>query len=496
MSSPLQVRRWVAALFLAVAAAAGGIIGSLATAKTRAGHYVPVMVASASTQAASQVSFVSGFWPVLKAALPAVVNVSSSRTVRMPESPFSMDPFFRRFFGEDFFRNMPREQREHSLGSGVIVSPDGYILTNYHVVEKASDIKVSRTSEHEFKAKVVGTDSKTDLALLKIDEKNLPVLTFADSSKVHVGDFALAIGDPFGVGETATMGIVSATGRGGLGIETYEDFIQTDAAINPGNSGGALINVNGELIGINTAILSGSGGNLGIGFAIPANMARYVMEQILKNGKVIRGWLGVVIQPVTPDIAKAFGLTGTPRGALVGDVSSGSPAARAGLKKGDIILELNGQPITESRELQLKVAEIPPGTTVRLTIFRNGSQQQIPVTLGEMPANLGQPGEGGGGGERGSVLEGLSVDNLTGQIARELGLPPGTEGVVVTDVQPGSNAAEAGLRRGDVIQEVNRRPVTNVSEFRRAVRQAGNQPLLLLINRQGTTLFVTISPQG
>ena len=497
MANAFRGRRGVAALFLVLALVIGGLLGSfLTTLLFGSGRSVPLLVASAGNRGIGAVSFDSGFAEVAKAVLPSVVNVSSSKVVKVPgigpESPF-LDPFFRQFFGNDFMRqfNVPREQREHSLGSGVIVSPDGYILTNYHVVEKATEIKVSRSGQREFKAKIIGTDPKTDIAVLKVDEKNLPAITFGDSSKVRVGEFALAIGNPFGVGQTVTMGIVSATGRGGLGIEAYEDFIQTDASINPGNSGGALVNVRGELIGINTAILSRSGGNNGIGFAIPVNMARQVMEQILKHGKVVRGWLGVVIQPVTPEIAKAFGLSGEPRGALVSDVTPDSPAAKAGLQKGDIIIDLNGQPVADSRELSLKVANLQPGSTAKLTLWRNGAQREIAVTLGEMPANLGRPGEGGGEGG-GTALEGLSVDELTPQIARQLGISPGTKGVVITDVQEGSAAAEAGLRQGDVIQEVNRRPVTNVAEFQRAVRQAGRQPVLLLVNRGGDTLYVVV----
>src|SRR5262249_23990354 len=254
-------------------------------------------------------------------------------------------------------------QREHSLGSGVIVSSDGHILTNNHVVDGATEIKVSLPDKREMNAKVVGTDPKTDVAVLKIDARELPTLPLGDSTKMRVGDCAIAVGNPFGVGETVTVGIISATGRGGLGIEDYEDFIQTDAAVNPGNSGGPLVNVNGELIGINTAILSGGGGNEGVGFAVPINMARTVMNQILKTGKVTRGWLGVAVQPVTPSIAKAFGVSGEARGALIADISPDSPAAHAGLAKGDIIVEMNGQPVTDSRALSLKVSEMAPGTT-------------------------------------------------------------------------------------------------------------------------------------
>ncbi|MBI3951038.1 MAG: DegQ family serine endoprotease [Acidobacteria bacterium] len=497
----LQKRSWIVALMI-LALAVGGVAGSLVTARsqwlpfgpTRA---VPMYIARSEPGADSPVMGPTTYAPIVRQATAAVVNISSSKIVRTQGgglSPFFDDPFFRRFFGNEFGRqfNIPREQWEQSLGSGVIVSPEGYILTNNHVVDGATDIKVFMADKRELKARIVGTDPKTDIAVLKVEERNLPTLTLGDSSTVQVGDVVLAIGNPFGIGQTVTMGIVSATGRGNLGIEDYEDFIQTDAAINPGNSGGALIDTRGQLIGINTAILSnGAQGNQGIGFAVPINMARQVMEQILKNGKVTRGWLGVLIQPVTPAVAKAFGLS-EPRGALVGDVTADSPAARSGILKGDVILELNGQRINESRELQLRIAQTAPGTTARLKIFRNGREQEISVTLGELPteqAHASQDSEGG------STLEGLSVDELTPQIARQLGLSPQTRGVVVVEVQPGGAAADAGLQRGDVIEEVNRKPVTSVSEFERAIGQAGNDSVLLLINRDRQSFFVTVEPR-
>jgi serine protease Do len=306
----------------------------------------------------------NSFAPIVKKVLPEVVNISSSKVVKNPTGfsgqlpeGMQMDPFFRQFFGDNSGHqfNAPREDRERSLGSGVIVSPEGYILTNNHVVADATDIQVTTSDKHEYQARVVGTDPKTDIALLKINATNLPAITVGDSSKMQVGDMVLAIGDPFGVGETVTSGIVSAMGRTNLGIEDYEDFIQTDAPINPGNSGGALVNDRGELIGINTAILShGSGGSQGVGFAVPVNLARNVMDQIIKNGKVTRAYLGVSIQEVSPQLAKAFG-EAEPRGALVGDVSSGSPAEKSGLQKGDIIVELNGKPIADSNELRMSI---------------------------------------------------------------------------------------------------------------------------------------------
>jgi serine protease Do len=493
--------RWMALMGLFVAFLLGGMAGSTLTAKTGrspfgTGNAAPMWLATASPVQTRQVSFSDGFSAVAEKDVPAVVNIASTKVVRSPDSeqmsPFFSDPFFRQFFGDQFTpqQQMPREEREHSLGSGVIVRADGYILTNNHVIDGASEIKVTMGNKREYKARVIGRDPKTDIAVLKVEATNLPVLVFGDSSKVKVGDFALAIGNPFGLNQTVTMGIVSATGRGDLGIEDYEDFIQTDASINPGNSGGALVNVNGDLIGINTAILSGgSGGNQGIGFAIPINMARQVLDQILKQGKVSRGYLGAWIQPVTPQIAKAFGLS-QPRGALLGDVDPTGPAGKSGLQRGDVVLAIDGQAIADSREFRLKVAMMKPGTTVKLKVFHNGAEREVPVILGELPSK-GIAGQSETG-EPNAALQGLSVDELTPDVTRQLNLPAKTFGVVITGVQPGSAAAEADLRRGDVIQEVNHKPVRTVKDFTGAVSQLGKQSILLLINRGGNTLYVAL----
>jgi serine protease Do len=494
----IRLRRLTAVIAFLLTLGLGGTAGSwLASRKTSKG--VNLLVSSVNAQGGQQVSFENGLTPVVERVVPAVVNISSEKIVRFsdsgPTSPFFFDPFFREFFGDESPRgyNQPRERREQSLGSGVIISPDGYILTNNHVVDSATEVRISLADKRELKAKIVGTDPRTDVAVLKVDGTNLPVLPIADSSKVRPGQFVLAVGNPFGLGQTVTMGIVSATGRGNLSIVDYEDFIQTDAPINPGNSGGALVDIHGALIGINTAILSRSGGNQGIGFAVPINMAREVMDRLIKDGKVVRGWLGVSIQPVTPAIARAMGLD-KPAGALIGDVTSGSPAEKAGLRRGDVVLAINGESISETRELSLKVALLAPGTTARLKVYRDRREIEVPVVLGEQPAErrtFGPAAEPGAA----RALEGVSVGNLNPQIRQQLGLPTSVVGVVVTAVEPGSPAAEAGLRRGDVIQEVNRRPVSNVSDFDRAIRQTGRDTVLLLVNRGGNTMFVPVEPR-
>jgi serine protease Do len=441
----------------------------------------------------------TGFAPVVKKVLPAVVTISSTKISKIPAESFPQfpdNPMFRQFFGDDFSRgfNIPRQvprERERGLGSGVVMTPDGYILTNNHVVDGASTVTVTLADKREFKATVVGADPKSDIAVLKINASDLPCITVGDSSKVQVGDYALAVGNPFGVGKTVTMGIVSATGRSHLGIEDYEDFIQTDAPINPGNSGGALVNDRGELIGINTAIIAhGSEGNQGIGFAIPVNMARNVMEQIVEHGKVSRAYLGIIPQDITPDMAKQFGEKEA-RGALVADVSPNSPAQKSGVERGDIILEVNGKPVTDSNELRMNISLMQPGSQANLKVLRNGSEHDINVTLGTLPTErTAANSDENNNGSAKSALAGVSVQNLDADTASDLGVPANTKGVVVTDVDPSSEAAEAGLRRGDVIQEVNRQPVSNTAEFERAIRNSKESKPLLLVNRNGSTMYL------
>lgn len=436
----------------------------------------------------------NSYAPVLKSVLPAVVNISSSKVVRgQSESSEETMPFFRQFFGGgdgegNFALPQPRDHREKSLGSGVIISPEGYLLTNNHVVDGATDVRVTLSDKREFQGRVVGTDPKTDIAVLKIEASNLFPITIGDSAKAEVGDTVLAIGDPFGVGETVTKGIISATGRGNLGIEDYEDFIQTDAPINPGNSGGALINDRGELIGINTAIIThGSGGNQGIGFAVPSNLARTVMEEILKNGKVTRAYLGIFPQDVTPAIAKAFGEK-DPNGVLVSDVSPNSPAEAAGLQRGDIILEVNGKPMTDSNQLRMTISMMQPGSEAKLKVVHGGSQRELTVKLRELPTEQAENNNQTDDRQRASA--GIEVANLTPDLAQQLNLPATTTGVVVKRVNPSSPLADSGLREGDVVQEVNHQPVKNVSDFYNAMHKDATNPLLL-VNRGGRTLFIT-----
>jgi Do/DeqQ family serine protease len=429
-----------------------------------------------------------------------VVNIQTTSNVettrqRTPIPNLPDDPFFRRFFGDPFGDQQPSERRQRGLGSGVIVSPDGYILTNNHVVENATDITVKLNDKREMKARLVGTDPRSDVAVLQIQATGLTAMKLGDSSRLRVGDIVLAIGNPFGLDETVTMGIVSATSRRNTDIvptDGYADFIQTDAAINPGNSGGALVNARGELVGINTAIYSGTGGNLGIGFAIPVNMARGIMEQILTTGKVSRGYLGIMIQDVTADLATAFKLSSA-EGVLIGDVTADSPGAKAGLQKGDVVVAVNGQSVADAQDLRLRVSQMAPGSTVRLDVVRDAQRRQLTATLVEYPETVARAGGPNAPEPSEAGLEGLQVSTLTADIAQQLDLPATVRGVVVTNVDPNSSAADAQIQRGDVIQEVNRQPIANVQQFRAAIREAGNQPILLLVNRGGQTRFAVIA---
>lgn len=479
-----------------VAVCALTVAGGLCAAALESRSHIALKLADPN-EAPSRITMA----PAARAAMPAVVKISASKVVKTPAgfSNQQFDPFQQFFgggggqgFGENLIpRQAPQSHREGGLGSGVVVSADGYILTNNHVVDGATDVVVTLPDRREFKAKVIGTDAKTDIAVIKIDASNLPVITVGNSAKMQIGDAVLAIGNPYGVGQTVTMGIVSATGRAGLGIEDYEDFIQTDASINPGNSGGALVNDRGELIGINTAILApGSGGNQGIGFAVPVNLVRNVMDQIVTHGSVERAYLGVTIQEVTPAIARAIGLNG-PEGALVSDVSPNSPAQRAGLQSGDVILAMNGTPVAESNQLRMNVSLMNPGQTVHLKVFRNGQTSEITAQVGTLPGQKVERASREGGAAGSQALEGVSVEDLDAQTARQAGLPANTRGVVVTQVDPGSAAAQAGLKQGDVIQEVNHRAVGNADDLSSALHGSHGESLLL-VNRGGNKLYLAV----
>ena len=429
---------------------------------------------------------------------PAVVTIRSSRRVRAPQQfPFMEDPFFQRFFGGGLPGGGSRgggTQVQQALGSGVIVTANGEILTNHHVIDGAEEIKVDLSTRKTYSAKLVGSDPPSDLALLKINTSDLPVLQLADSDQVRVGDVSLAVGNPLGIGETVTAGIISAKGRAtGSGDGSFQDFLQTDAPINQGNSGGALVNTRGELIGINSQILSTTGGNIGIGFAIPSNMAKTVMNQLEGKGKVQRGMLGVGIQQVTNDLAASLGLKDV-RGVLVNSVTPGGPADRAGLKTGDVILKINGKNINDANVLRNTIAGTSPGTEVTLTILRDGTEQDVHAKLGELTAETARAGQQQGGDQANSRL-GITVVPLTPELAGQLGLRSGTQGVVVEQVDPSSPAAQAGVQMGDVIQQVNRQPVRTPDDMRRALQNSAGRPPLLLINRGGQSIFVPVPVQ-
>ncbi len=415
--------------------------------------------------------------PMLERATPAVVNIATRGRVRIRENPLFNDPFFRHFFD---LPRQPRERITQSLGSGVIVDAEkGYILTNNHVIDKAEEIEVTLLDGRKLRAKVVGTDPATDVAVIRVKARNLTALPLADSDRLRVGDFVVAIGNPFGLGQTVTSGIISALGRTGLGIEGYEDFIQTDAYINPGNSGGALVNLRGELVGINTAIFSQSGGNIGIGFAIPINMAHEVMQQLIAHGRVERGMLGVQVQDLTPELAQAFDIPNR-KGVVISAVIPGSAAEKAGLKPGDIIVAINGRPVDDSADVRNTIGLIRVGSEVKLTILRDGKERIIQATIGEE-----QQAE-----VAGEQIHPYFEGSILGDIGENSPLYERLKGVVVVDVAPGSRAWRAGLRKGDVILSANRRPVSNLKQLRKAVKD--RETLLLNIQRGNAALFLLL----
>jgi serine protease Do len=467
------------------AGAAGFLYGTSSATAMAAQAPAPATPVSAPRQS---------YAPIVDRAVPAVVTIRSARRVRAAQQfPFLDDPLFRQFFGDGPRNRAPldRSPMQQALGSGVIVSADGYILTNHHVIDGAEQISVDLSDRRSFEAKLIGSDAPSDLALLKIDATGLPVLPLGDSDQVRVGDLCLAVGYPLGIGETVTAGIISARGRAtGLSDGSFEDFLQTDAPINQGNSGGALINTEGELIGINSQIVSPSGGNIGIGFAIPSNMARNVMEQLKDGGKVRRGRLGVGIQAMTSDLARSLGLREI-RGVLVNAVDAGGPADRAGIRSGDVITAINGDAVDSANALRNRVAGTRPGTEITVSLLRDNKEQQVRARLAELSADTNSPASTDGPGSQREQL-GMTVEPLTPDWASRLGLDRTVKGVVVTDVDPAGAAAEAGIQEQDVITEVNQQAVRSASDLRSALRRSDSRPALLLVHRDGRSLFLAV----
>lgn len=454
-----------------------------------------LLVVAFSFASASAQSIQNSYADLVNRVAPAVVTIRSTERARSAQQfPFTDDPTLREFFGDRMPQQQQAPQRVQGVGSGVIVSSDGYILTNHHVVDGALEIKVELTDNRTFTAKLVGSDPPSDLAVLKIDAKDLPVLHLGDSDKVRVGDFVLAVGNPLGIGQTVTSGIVSAKSRAtGLSDGSFEDFLQTDAAINRGNSGGALVNTTGDLIGINSQILSPSGGSIGIGFAIPSNMAKAVMDQLMKTGKVRRGMLGVTIQSVDADLASSLNLPAA-RGAIVTSVANGGPAEKAGLKRGDVIIAINKQPVIDNNSLRNLVATQPPGSNVDVTASRNGRDQNFQVALAELPERRpeSENEDTSSTGPTGNQKYGLSLQPFTPAMAERNGLEANDEGLFVTRIDPSGSAAEAGIRQGDLILEVNRQPVKTVAEFNAAMQRTGAKPALVLVKRRGGVVYLTL----
>lgn len=511
MSNLVQFRRSTAVLTLVAASIGGGLIAAFAVA-TRTNAPVAVTARADSSPATAKISSLSNsFADMIEKASPAVVKISSTRIVKASEqgsssNPMMQDPFFQRFFGGQNGAK-PRDRREGGLGSGVIISNDGYILTNNHVIDKATTLKVSLSDGRDFTGKLIGADPQTDVALIKIPASGLPTLKYANSDSARVGDLCFAIGNPFGQDHTVTMGIVSAKGRKLEGRTYLQNFIQTDAAINPGNSGGALLNSEGELIGMNTAILSGGssfggeGGNIGIGFAVPANMARQVTEQLMKSGKVSRGYMGVTLAQLTSEQAPFFGLK-EGKGAIVSEITEKGPGAKAGLQTGDVVTAIDGKKVDGSDDLTMAVVSKSPGSTVTLDVMRNSQPLQVKVTLGQRPGTIDfdKAKNGDNDGAKGdddasptgeATVRGITVEALTPEVAQQIGAPASLKGVVVTDVEQSGPAAEA-LGKGLVITAVDRKPVMSVADFKRLMAQAEGKAVLVTVVANGTSAFIVV----
>jgi serine protease Do len=457
-----HARRWRGVLFLGAAVALGWAVAAFADDHLADKEVVVAIDKTPLDRSGGQFPSVS-FAPVIQEVGPAVVQVTvTAEAERVSEAdlpPFLRDPRWRRFFDIPDNFEQPRRPPQQGAGSGVIVSSDGYILTNNHVVENATEIEVRLSDRREVMAEVIGTDPDTDLAVIKVDLEDLPAVTFTDSDQLEVGDIVLAVGNPFGLGQTVTSGIVSGLGRATLGLG-YEDFIQTDAAINPGNSGGALVDAHGRLIGINTAILSRSGGFMGIGFAIPSNLARNVMQQLVAYGEVTRGFLGFYGADLTRDLAPEFGLDEDQRGTLVQEVTEDTPAERAGLEHGDIITHLNGKRMENFRELRFAIADVRPGTEIELTVIRDGEDVELEATVGSrdgLNEEAVEPTDDG-------ALEGVGVSDIDPRARERFGIPSRVQGALVVEVDPSSAAARVGLRPGMVIVEINRQRVRDADE--------------------------------
>ncbi len=486
----------IGALFIA------GVTWHGVSAKSSAPGPDPAAVAQTPAVSRTLAGGRDSYADIVKMVAPAVVTIRTEGRARIAPTGFQDDDFFRQFFPEQFGgtprgvprqmpRQMPRTPRQSGLGSGVIVSGDGYILTNNHVIDHADRIRVDLTDGRTVDAKLVGSDEPSDLAVVKIDASDLHPLALGNSDAVEVGDVVLAVGNPLGLGQTVTMGIISAKGRA-TDRENYEEFLQTDAPINHGNSGGALVNTKGELIGINSQIASVSDGNIGIGFAIPANMAKRVMEDLKTGGRVRRSQLGVSIQGVTSEIAQSLGLKEV-GGAIVSSVTPGSAADRAGVKQNDVIKSFNGRPVHDTNSLRNRVAESRPGSTATLVVIRDGSERTLTVKLDEKEPAKSASSASPADREDTSAL-GVTVAPLTPDLAERSDIPKGVRGLLVRDVSPDSRAAEAGIRPGDVIQQVNRQAVQSVEELRAAVRRTADRPALVLVNRGGQEIFITVRP--